>query len=166
MKPKKDLLIPIHSSSTYPNKESHPPTNPALEAVPKRLPSPMWLKSNAITNLAHDLQSSDPEIARAWLPRRFASPCSTLCPTRNSTQTAGRSQCGKMSHIGQRVVSPRSFCLGRVAKGLKVGLLSPPIEDGLMGGATTRREVAPGPYINYHARRVRLGAPFSPMGWR
>lgn len=80
----KDILIPIHSSSTYPNKESHPPTNPALEAVPKRLPSPMWLKSNAITNLAHDLQSSDREIARAWLPRRFARPCSTLCPTRNS----------------------------------------------------------------------------------
>lgn len=68
----------------------------------------MWLKSNAITNVAHDLQSSDPEIARA-APRRFA--LARRPPPIRSTilPRPGRSQVGKScksKRCGQYTVLP------------------------------------------------------------
>lgn len=111
----------------------------------------MWLKSNAITNLAYDLQSSDPEIARA-APRRFAL-ARTPSPTRSTIPRLvglGGKTCKSKS-----VVNLRS-AWGRAAKPVKEGGLpqllravqKPPsrtARHGSRSGITSQQDVVPSP---------------------
>lgn len=96
----------------------HPCANPGGRPPNAFSLAPMWLKSNAITNLAHDLHSSDPEIARA-APRRFA--LAQRCPRRLPRLV--KCQCGKLFTY-RKGVGKSTFCLGRMAKALKGGIAS------------------------------------------